>query len=43
MAINSKRAKDIDAYISTHESCLKGKQKVEVGGKIKPLDSFMIP
>lgn|GEM_PF-2372624 len=43
MAINSKRAKDIDAYIKSHESCIKGKQKVEVGGKIKPLDSFMIP
>lgn len=42
MAVNSKRANEIDAYIKSHE-CKKGVQKVEVGGKIKPLESYMIP
>src|SRR5437868_5485159 len=43
MAINSKKANEIDAYIKQHESRLKGKQKVEIGGKIKLLESYMIP
>jgi hypothetical protein len=43
MPINSKKANEIDAYIQQHESCLKGKQKVEIGGKIEPLDSYMLP
>ena len=43
MAINSKRANEITAYINEHEKCIRGKQKVEIGGKIKALESFMIP
>lgn len=44
MAINSERANAIEAYIKQHEaSCKKGKQKVEIGGAIELLDSFMIP
>jgi hypothetical protein len=42
MSINSKRATEIDAFINSHQ-CKKGKQKVEVGGKIEPLESYMIP
>lgn len=44
MAINSKQAKDIDAYISAKgKNCLRGKQKVEINGKIEVLDTYMIP
>jgi hypothetical protein len=42
MAINSKRANEIDAYINSKD-CKRGTQKVEIGGKIKPLQSYMIP
>jgi hypothetical protein len=43
MAIQSKRANEIDAYIEAHKSCIKGKQKVEINGKIEPLDSYILP
>lgn len=44
MAIQSKKAKQIDVYIDTHEkSCIKGKQKVEIDGKIDFRDSYMLP
>lgn len=44
MAIQSKRAKEIDVYIDQHRnSCIKGKQKVEIKGKIEPLESYMLP
>lgn len=43
MAIHSKKAKDIDVYIDSHKSCIKGKQKVEIKGKIEFLESFMLP
>ena len=33
MAVHSKKAKDIDVYIESHKSCVKGKQKVEIKGK----------
>lgn len=42
MAINSKKASEIDAYINSHE-CKKGKQKVVINGKVDLLDSFSIP
>lgn len=43
MAMQSKRANEIDAYIETKPSCKKGKQKVEIKGKIDPLESYMLP
>lgn len=43
MAVHSKKAKDIDVYIESHKSCVKGKQKVEIKGKIEFLESFMLP
>ena len=44
MSINSKRANDIDAYINGKKGAnKKGLQKVEIGGKIRLLDSYMIP
>jgi hypothetical protein len=44
MAIHSKRAEQIDAYIDSHKtSCIKGKQKVEIKGKIEFLYSYMLP
>jgi len=43
MSLQSRRAKDIDAYIEAHQSCLKGKQKVEIKGKIEFLESYMLP
>ena len=44
MAIQSKRAKEIDAYIDQHKrNCEKGNQKVEINGQIKPLQSYMLP
>lgn len=43
MAIQSKRAKEIDAYIDAHNKCEKGKQKVEINGKIEYLQSYMLP
>jgi hypothetical protein len=44
MAIHSKRAKEIDVYIDSHKkSCVKGEQKVEINGKIKFLESYMLP
>lgn len=44
MAIQSKRAKEIDAYIDAHpNNCEKGLQKVEINGQIKLLQSFMLP
>lgn len=42
MAIHSKKAKEIDVYIDTHK-CSKGKQKVEIKGKIEFLESYMLP
>jgi hypothetical protein len=42
MAVHSKKAKEIAAYINSHD-CTKGKQKVEINGKIKFLDSYMLP
>ena len=43
MPINSKRANEIDAYIASHESAKKGKQKVVINGKVEPLESYSIP
>lgn len=44
MAVHSKRAEEIDAYIDAHKSsCIKGKQKVEIKGKIEYLDSYILP
>ncbi len=44
MAIHSKKAKEIDVYIDGHKTkCVKGKQKVEINGKIQFLDSYMLP
>ena len=43
MAVESKRAKDIDAYIDSHQNCIKGKQKVVIDGKVNLLESYMIP
>lgn len=42
MAINSKKANEIDAYINSHE-CAKGKQKVVINGKVDLLESYSIP
>ncbi len=42
MAIYSKKAKEIDVYIETYK-CIKGKQKVEINGKIQFLESYMLP
>lgn len=42
MAINSKKANEIDAYINSHE-CKKGKQKVVINGKVELLESYAIP
>ncbi|HMN49501.1 MAG TPA: hypothetical protein PKD67_10210 [Ignavibacteriaceae bacterium] len=42
MTIQSKKAQEIDAYIENH-NCAKGKQKVEIGGVIKPLESYSLP
>lgn len=42
MAINSKKANEIDAYINSHE-CKKGKQKVVINGKVELLESYTIP
>lgn len=43
MAIQSKRAGEISAFIEQHQACIKGKQKVEINGKIEFLDSYMLP
>jgi len=43
MAMQSKRANEIDAYIKDKPSCARGKQKVEIKGKIEPLESYMLP
>ena len=43
MAIQSKRANEIEAYINSHKSCIKGKQKIEIKGKIDFLESYMLP
>lgn len=44
MIVQSKRAKEIDAYIEKHrKSCLRGKQKVEISGKIEFLETYMLP
>ncbi len=43
MAMQSKRANEIDAYIKDKPSCAKGKQKVEIKGKIEALESYMLP
>jgi hypothetical protein len=42
MAINSKRANEIDAYINSH-NCTKGNQKVIINGKVELLESYSIP
>ncbi|MGC2236776.1 MAG: hypothetical protein WA584_11480 [Pyrinomonadaceae bacterium] len=42
MIIQSKRAKEIDAHIASHE-CEKGLQKVEINGKITLLKSYDLP
>lgn len=44
MAISSKRANEIDAYIKQSGSdIIKGKQKIEIGGAIDLRDSYVIP
>ena len=43
MAIQSKKAKEIDVYIDSKKSCVRGKQKVEIKGKIEFLESYMLP
>lgn len=43
MAMQSKRAKDIDAYVDSHPSCIKSKQKVEINGRIEIKDSYLLP
>lgn len=44
MAMQSKKAKEIDVYINSHlKKCKKGIQRVEINGKIEPLDSYMLP
>lgn len=44
MPIQSKKAKEIDAYINSHKSsCIRGNQKVEIDGKIRFLESYMLP
>jgi len=44
MAINSKKANLIDAYIDEHKtSCIRGKQKVVINGKVELLESYSIP
>src|SRR3989344_3791801 len=43
MAIQSKKAKEIDAFIDSHKSCVRGKQKIEINGEIKLSDSYMLP
>ncbi len=43
MAIQSKRAKEIDVYIDSHKSCVKSKQKIEINGEIDFRDSYMLP
>lgn len=42
MPTNSKRAQEIDAYISNHD-CARGKQKVVINGQVRPLESYSIP
>lgn len=41
--IQSERAKAIDAYIEEHPNCARGKQKIEIKGKIEDLESYDIP
>ncbi len=43
MAIQSKKAKEIDVYIDSHTSCVKSKQKIEINGEIEVRDSYMLP
>lgn len=43
MSIQSKKAKQIETYIESHKSCIKGKQKVEISGKIELLESYILP
>lgn len=43
MVIQSKRAKQVEAYIESHKTCAKGKQKVEINGKIELLESYLLP
>jgi len=43
MVIQSKKAKEIDVYINNKKSCVRGRQKVEIKGKIEFLDSYMLP
>jgi hypothetical protein len=42
MTIQSKRANEIEAYIQSHQ-CEKGKQKVEINGKVELLESYALP
>ena len=44
MTLNSIKAKEITVYIHTHkEKCIKGKQKIEINGKIEFLESYLLP
>ena len=43
MPIVSKKAKEIDAYIVAHPSCIKSNQKIEIDGKIRFDPSFQLP
>lgn len=43
MAIQSKKAKEIDVWIDSHKSCIKSKQKIEINGEIDFRDSYMLP
>lgn len=43
MSINSERANAINAFIKSHESSKKGKQKVVIRGEVHLIESYMIP
>ena len=43
MSINSERGNAIEAYITSHENCKKGKQKVVISGEVHSLESYMVP
>lgn len=43
MLIQSSRTNAIDAYIKDHPNCKKNKEKVVIAGKVKSLDSYMLP
>ncbi|MEG9861856.1 MAG: hypothetical protein V6Z81_05065 [Parvularculales bacterium] len=43
MAMESKHAQEIDAYIAADPDCKKGKQRFEINGKIEFLESYALP